>query len=717
MEREGLIQDWEQRILGLLPASQVQPSMMHARDKRLQAIASSWRTRDVRDELNQAEETRRKLERQKREQSEQGLGKKRSLPPPMPLMDAQKFRGTQDLKHWREEETFVATPQHEYTSKAPVPLVFSPGCVPFADCSKSTEEHDHDVLRKEKQLVYERRAGTQQDVDNLLLQFESRFESGNLDRVFYCADNQYELHVHADPGADRHYTQWFYFGVANIKLGTTYTFTIRDFYKQSSLLGGDGGCLPLAYVGPKQGWVRVGESSVRYHINDSKMYSLSFSFSLEQLEEEEQWVYFCPCFPYRYSDLQLYLQALETNPITKRRFHRRLLCRTLAGNRCDLLTITSSNNNSPKPIIILTSRVHPCESNSSWVMKGLLDFLTGPSLEARLLQERFVFKIIPMLNPDGVIHGNSRCSLAGTDLNRVYSKPNKQFHPTIWHLKRLFDDYYAQGQDVLLFCDFHGHSRKYGFFTYGCSEDKSRRSNQDYEASGTKAEAEKKKPPVPKFRREKKKRAKKSKERRKGGAKKKKKKKKKTKQEKSDVTLLPKLLARACCAFAYSDCSFAIKKSKESTGRVQIFRQSLGETLSYTVEASLGGVTFGPLEGYHLDCDHYEGMGHALADALLDFWDEYILGNANQVIETNEELEQEIIEGMDDTMRVQKNTDETNKIADDDQNDPRSEEEEGDDDDDDDDEALRSDQSSDVTESSSEEIDQSSDECETRHPT
>jgi len=34
------------------------------------------------------------------------------------------------------------------------------------------------------------------------------------------------------------------------------------------------------------------------------------------------------------------------------------------------------------------------------------------------LRDLYVFKIVPMLNPDGVIIGNYRCSLVGDDLNR-----------------------------------------------------------------------------------------------------------------------------------------------------------------------------------------------------------------------------------------------------------------------------------------------------------
>ncbi len=70
------------------------------------------------------------------------------------------------------------------------------------------------------------------------------------------------------------------------------------------------------------------------------------------------------------------------------------------------------------------------------MMKGVIDYLTGPSLNAKILRDNFVFKIIPMLNIDGVVNGNSRCNLAGFDLNRCWQ-------PTIYHMKNVSYQFYS----------------------------------------------------------------------------------------------------------------------------------------------------------------------------------------------------------------------------------------------------------------------------------
>ena len=91
---------------------------------------------------------------------------------------------------------------------------------------------------------------------------------------------------------------------------------------------------------------------------------------------------------------------------------------------------------------MLTSRVHPGETGSSWMIHGLMDTLLNPSNDeeralVKNLKDHFEFYISPMLNVDGVINGNYRCSLAACDLNRVWTKPSKALHPAVYCIKSL----------------------------------------------------------------------------------------------------------------------------------------------------------------------------------------------------------------------------------------------------------------------------------------
>jgi cytosolic carboxypeptidase protein 2/3 len=140
-----------------------------------------------------------------------------------------------------------------------------------------------------------------------------------------------------------------------------------------------------------------------------------------------------------------------------------VLCKTLAGEDCEVLTVTSKSNIdnfAKRKAVVLTARVHPGETVGSWMMRGLLFFLTDPdNEEAQKLRDNFIFKIVPMLNPDGVVNGNYRCSLAGCDLNRRWKTPSKVIHPTVYNVKMLVKTLH-QERGVILFCDLHGHSRK-----------------------------------------------------------------------------------------------------------------------------------------------------------------------------------------------------------------------------------------------------------------
>ena len=74
-----------------------------------------------------------------------------------------------------------------------------------------------------------------------------------------------------------------------------------------------------------------------------------------------------------------------------------------------------------------------------------------------------------MLNPDGVIIGNYRCSLAASDLNRQWSDTKIGLFPEIFFMKGVLKKT-KDNREIELFCDFHGHSRKANMFLYGCED-------------------------------------------------------------------------------------------------------------------------------------------------------------------------------------------------------------------------------------------------------
>uniref|UniRef100_A0A3P9KHE2 Peptidase M14 domain-containing protein n=1 Tax=Oryzias latipes TaxID=8090 RepID=A0A3P9KHE2_ORYLA len=215
---------------------------------------------------------------------------------------------------------------------------------------------------------------------------------------------------------------------------------------------------------------------------------------------------------------------------------RDLYFRDLAGNAVHVLTVTSESASrreaAHKRAVVLTARVHPGETNASWVMEGLLDFLLGDSEDAQVLRDNFVFKVVPMLNPDGVVVGNYRCSLAGRDLNRYYRSGLRESFPGVWYTKNMVERLRAE-MEVVLYCDFHGHNRKNNAFMYGCSG----------------------------------------------------------RGDKLQERVFPLMMSKNAGSQVSSSCKFRVQKSKEGTGRICMWR--LGIQNSYTMETSFGGSTLG----------------------------------------------------------------------------------------------------------------------------
>lgn len=102
-------------------------------------------------------------------------------------------------------------------------------------------------------------------------------------------------------------------------------------------------------------------------------------------------------------------------------------------------------------------------------MHNLIIFLTSNEEIAQALRNNFVFKIFPMVNPDGVVHGNYRCSLIGRDLNRRWKNPSKEYYPEIYFIKNQIIDT-LEKRPIKMVLDLHGHTQKRKAFFYGCND-------------------------------------------------------------------------------------------------------------------------------------------------------------------------------------------------------------------------------------------------------
>ncbi|KAK5643634.1 hypothetical protein RI129_007479 [Pyrocoelia pectoralis] len=407
------------------------------------------------------------------------------------------------------------------------------------------------------------------------LRFESRFESGNLAKAIKITAIYYELYLRTDLYTNKH-MQWFYFKVTHMKKGIVYRFSIVNMTKDESLY--NDGMKPLLYSTKDAqlhnvGWRRCGDN-ITYFCNENvgpeeteQLMTYSLTFTLEFPHDDDE-VYLSYCYPYTYTDLQDYLLDLSKHPVKSTYTSLRLLCKTLAGNNLYYVTVTAprdSNETKRKKAIVVTARVHPGETPASWMMKGVLDFLTGDSGPAKELRDKFIFKLVPMLNPDGVIVGNTRCSLTGKDLNRQYRTVIRETYPSIWYTKLLIKRMLEEC-GVAMYCDLHAHSRKHNIFIYGCEN----RQGLD---------------------------------------------------RRLGEQVFPLMLHKNTAdKFSFESCKFRIQRCKEGTGRVVMWM--MGIPNSFTIEASFAGSRIGNRAETHFTVQDYEQMGRSFCQTLLDFYDD-----------------------------------------------------------------------------------------------
>ena len=358
--------------------------------------------------------------------------------------------------------------------------------------------------------------------------FDSKFESGNLRMAIKLnsdIDNEYDLIIRKDYNCEKNYS-WFFFSIESDR-ETDIKFNILNFIKKKIMFDEKDKIRILVYT-KNDKWTR-NTYNVQYYQNNIKIcppwedkeknglnteekninnifkdkfkedeknndmfkiiykdkgekedipdteffFTLSFCYHVNKNNINIP-IYFALCFPYTYTTLQEYLYKLSITKTNKNKIKFSTLNKTVCGNPLDILYIsnfssTQSEINS-RQSVIFTARVHPGETSGSYVIESVINNLLNNSEQSNNLLNKYIFKIVPMLNPDGVIHGHYRNNILGKDLNRMWQEPKDNETPTIYYLKKLISI-----NKPFFFCDFHGHSNMPNCALYCCSPPKKKK--------------------------------------------------------------------------------------------------------------------------------------------------------------------------------------------------------------------------------------------------
>lgn len=406
--------------------------------------------------------------------------------------------------------------------------------------------------------------------------FDSTFESGNLDRVIMTGPTEYDLYIRPDTNTSSH-MHWFYFSVTGFKTLDKVKLNIVNFSRTSPLFRA--GMRPKAFsqykysVSKQYTWENFGDNVNFGYSKLNKLmdpectkvfFMLSFEFVPADLSDK---IWIATTIPYTYSRLWKVLKTIQNDDETYETSQIELsnLGKSLSLIDIPIVTITNPMKNThkhKKKIIVAVGRVHPSETVGSWAIEGFLRFIASRSSDSKKLRDTFVFKIIPMCNPDGVIIGNSRTSLNGEDLNRRYTSPNEKYQPEVKLIKEYIESLIQKGEEIFMFLDFHGHFCKKGSFLYG---------------------------PVfplhdPNY---------------------------------YNTKILAKLLSERTNIFRYHSSRFAVEKGKDSTARMVIWKE-LGIVHTYTLETSYFGFLNEERETVPFNVSHLYELAEKLALTVLD---------------------------------------------------------------------------------------------------
>lgn len=288
------------------------------------------------------------------------------------------------------------------------------------------------------------------------IRVSSDFDCGSIGKLVESPKNVLTgptLHwKHATSSDDQYY--WFYFRMDNVKqqFVTVKLNRLSGIYRGGPHLIYTQGTQPVFSYDQKK-WERI--TDVLY---DSAAHSLTFKNLFIQ---DCVWVAYA--HPYSYSRESVFVASLpKRSPYIK----GDTLGWSAQSRPVRLLTITDpAVPDNEKKVVLITTLQHAGETIGGFFVEGMIDYLLSEDSAAIAARKKTIYKVVPMMNPDGIYNGMTRLNGNNEDLNQEWDDDyNDNAHaptePEVAGVKKWIRNWLGMGKRIDIALDVHSQGQE-----------------------------------------------------------------------------------------------------------------------------------------------------------------------------------------------------------------------------------------------------------------
>lgn len=214
---------------------------------------------------------------------------------------------------------------------------------------------------------------------------DADFEAGNVDVVDVAPDHiRFRAAARGSPRP-----LWFYFRLRGVR-GRQLRLTISNVRECLGHPSAWNTVRPVASY-DQHAWFRLPRTEYR---EEAGTFTVAHTFT-----SDTAWV--AHCYPYTYTDLTRYLDTLRDRPGVQ----VSTLTKSAEGRDVPLVVLDGDDVRQDAPGVWIVARQHAGETPPSFVLEGLLDYLTGASATAARYRRALRVAVVPLVDVDSAVAG------------------------------------------------------------------------------------------------------------------------------------------------------------------------------------------------------------------------------------------------------------------------------------------------------------------------